>query len=521
MGSISMPFKILALAPFAMEQQEAWTEAPLPVELPDLDQVISRLGVSGYFPVPNDLCPAGGVEIRISRLKEFHPDALIQSTPYLSHLLAAREILSNKQLTAAEKKQRLAEWPDLPDLPIAEETANTTPKADGGLDNILSMVAMPDEASDGEKARDLSASANVDAIIQSVLCRVYEFESFRDAEAAWRGVKLLLQQGAGANGDFRLEIVPVNADTLADTIGALTVRLVNDLPSLILVDLPFDNTANSTAMLEKVAQFAEMLMAPAIVWASPRLLDLDTWTELGRLAFIPHHLDAPHFAKFNRLKAQSEASWVALACNRVLSRYAYGSENRPKIIPFEETGHAWLSPVWPLAALILKSFTETGWPTRFTDWQSCQIGDLPVHFIDSKTVAPAEALISEDRLDQCRRAGLMPIAVKANRDVAFVPIETTLGGASLAYQLFAARVTQLLLWSRDNLAPDLTGPALEAELNRVFEYFWQKSGHSGPEVIEIIAGQPDNENRIPLKIDLQPSRRILPSGEGLTLEFSW
>jgi hypothetical protein len=62
---------------------------------------------------------------------------------------------------------------------------------------------------------------------------------------------------------------------------------------------------------------------------------------------------------------------------------------------------------------------------------------------------------------------------------------------------------------------------LEAELNRVFAYFWQKSGHPGPEAIDIKAGQPDDENRIPLKIDLQPSRRILPSGEGLTLEFKW
>ena len=467
MGTMSMPFKILALAPFGIEQQEAWTKAPLPVELSDLDRVISTLGVSGYFPVPNDLCPAGGIEIKISRLKEFHPDALIQSSVYLSHLQAAREILSNNQMPAAEKKQRLAEWSDLPELPVEEKTTETSPKSDGGLDNILSMVAMPGGTS-GESSRNLSESTKVDAIIQGVLARVFSADSFRGAEAAWRGVKLLLQQGIGAIEDFSLEIVPVNADTLADTIGALTVRLVNDLPSLILVDLPFDNTANSIAMLEKVAQFAEMLMAPAIVRASPRLLDLDSWAELDRLSFIPHHLDAPHFAKFNRLKAQSEANWVALACNRVLSRYSYGIENRPKNSTFEEAGHAWLNPVWPIAALILKSYTDTGWPTRFTDWQTYYIADLPVHSIDSKNAAPAELMISEDRLDQCRRAGLLPIAVKANRDVAFVPMETTLGGASLAYQLFAARVTQLLLWSRENVAPDLSGPALEAELYRVF-----------------------------------------------------
>ena len=520
MGTPNMPFKILALAPFGMEQQDAWKKAPLPVELSDLDQAISTLGVSSYLSIPHDLCPAGGMEIRISRLKEFHPDELLQSNPFLSHLLAARQILSDNRLSVAEKKQHLAEWPDLPELPIKDAAKTAKAKTDGELDNILSMVAMPEDAS-RTPARDLSKSSNVDAIIQDVLSHVYASQPFREAEAAWQGVKLLLQQGAGANTDFRLEIVPVNTDTLEETIGALTVRLVDDLPSLILVDLPFDNTPNRLAMLEKVAQFAEILMAPAMVWVSPRLLDLDSWSDLNRLAFIPHHIEASNFAKFNRLKAQSEANWLALACNRILLRYPYGSENRPRNFPFEESGLSWVSPIWPITALIIKSFVETGWPTRFTDWQTYQIGDLAVHSIDSRTAIPTEAMISEDRLDQCRRAGLMPIAVKANRDVAFLPMETTLGGVSLTYQLFAARVTQLLLWCRDNLAPDLSGQSLEAELNRVFKYFWEKRGHTGPDELKITTDPSDEENRILLRIDLQPSRRILPSGEGLTLEFKW
>lgn len=515
-----MPFKVLALAPFGMDRQEAWMQPPLPVDLSNLDQVIESLGVSGYFSISGDLCPAGGVEIRISRLKDFHPDALIKSCAFLSHLLAARGIISDNQLSAAQKQQRLEEWPELPDLPIAAEKTDAGSKAPEGLDNILNMVAMP-EAGAGSSSKAVPGSNPVDAVMQAVLSHVYSASPFRDAEAAWRGVRLLLREGAAADSNFRLEIVPVNADTLEETIGALTGRLVDDLPSLILVDLPFDNTPNSLAMLEKVAQFAEILMAPAMLWASPGLLDLDAWPDLNRLSFVPHYLDAPHFAKFNRLKGQSEANWVSLGFNRFLSRNPYGSENRPRTFPFEEPELPWSSPVWAMSALILQSFTKTGWPTRFTDWQAFQLKDIPVHYMDANTAIPSEALISEDRMDQCRRAGLIPLVVTANRDIVFMPMETTLGGASLAYQLFASRVTQFLLWCKDNLTADLAGRDLESELKRAFSFFWEKSGHPGPDDIEITAGPPDDENRIPLRIDLHPSRRILPSGEGLSLEFKW
>ncbi len=520
MGIPKMPFKVLALAPFAMNGQIPWKQPPITVDLSNLDQVIESIGISGYFPVPRDLCPAGGVEIKISRIKDFHPDRLVQNSSFLSRLLEAREILSDKKMSVAQKKQKLEEWPDLPELPIEEEAGDAKYKASDGLDNILNMVAMPGD-SPGSASKPLSGGNPVDAIIQGVLANVYSARYFRDAESAWQGVKLLLQKGGDVSSDFRLNIVPVALETLDETIGILTARLIDDLPSFIFVDLPFDNTPNSMALLEKVAQFAEILMAPVMAWASPGLMDLSSWSELNRLSFIPHYLDDSHFAKFNRLKAQPEANWLALACNRFLFRYPYGSENRPRNFPFEEPGLPWSSSVWGISALILESFIETGWPTRFTDWRAYQLEDLAVHYIDSNTASPSEALISEDRMDQCRRAGLMPLATMANRDIAFIPMETTIGGASLAYQLFAARVTQFLLWCRDNLAPDLSGQSLENELSNAFSSFWVKSGHPGPESLVIEAGPPDDESRIPLKIDLYPSHRILSSRERLTLEFRW
>jgi len=502
-----MPFKILVLAPFAMNLRQPWKEPPIEVDLHDMDAVMDALGISGHFPLPADLCPAGGIDLRISRLKDFHPDALAQGNPFLKQLVTAAE----------------AESP-----PAAKAQTEAEPRAEAAdrLDSILNMVAMPepDEKSAArDSARHAAGARQVDTTLQAVLSEIYADPAFRAAEAAWRGLKRLLQQGQGpkAGAGFHLEIVPVTQDTLEETLGALTISQVNDLPSLVLVDLSFDSTPRSVGLLEKVAQFAEILMAPAVVWASPGLVGLDSWAGLPNLPFLPHHLDSPNFGKLKRLQSQPEANWLAVACNRFLLRYPYGKENPTRRIIFEESLLPWTGPVWAVGALILASFTGNGWPTRFTDWQAFQLKDLPLHPVDPNTAVPAEVLISEDRMDQFRRAGIMALAAAANRDMAFIPMETTFGGASLAYQLFAARVTRILLWCKDHLPGELSGKDLENGLNRALAAFWEKSGHPPPQELAVTAWPPDAENRIPVRVNVTPSRRILPSGEGLTLEINW
>jgi len=517
-----LPFVIRVLAPFAINLEAPWDGPPLAVDTSNMDPVMASMEISTYIPMPRQLCPDGGIDIRIARMKDFHPDALIQNTPFLKNLHEAGKLLSDPRLSSEEKRQGLEQFQDLPELHVSTEAKGSMPKDAGALDNILNMVAMPGEAqATGSKQESPSGEGAAGGILQAVLDRIYSDAAFRHTEAAWRGLKLLLGQGVQEKGGSRVEIIPANLDTLQDTIAGMTAGQINDLPSLTVFDLPFDNTPHSIGLLENIARFAEILMAPALVWASPRLLELDSWADLDRLPFLPNYLDAPHFAKFNRLKTQSEANWLVVSCNRLLGRYPYGSENRPKTVSFEERDLPWVSPVWAVCALILKSLGLTGWPTRLTDWQRVRVNDLPVHIVSRDTAIPSEVMFSENRVDQLRRAGMTYVAAAAGHDFVFVPMETTLGGASLAYQLFASRVTHFILWCRDNLPPDLSGPALEDALKQAFHLLWEKSGHRGPESLEITADPPDTEGRIPLQVDLKPSRHILYSGEGLTLAFNW
>lgn len=476
-----------------MELREPWRSPPLTVDPSNLDAAVASVVVRRYFPLATELCPAGGIDLKIKRLKDFHPDALIRNHDPLTTL---KDVAPPPRQPAARKKKEPA----------------------SGLDKIFDMVALPDESTPSSSESDRPASSGG---LQQVLAQIYSDPNFTAAETAWQGVKRLIQQQDSRNDpQVRLDIVPVSFDTLAETLAGLTLSQANDPPALVLIDLPFENTPLHISLLEKAARFAESLMAPTLIWISPRFLNLASWGDLGRLPFIPHHLEGSGFAKWRQLQSQPEANWLAATCNRFLLRHPYGKENRPRSVDFEEPVLPWTGPVWAVAELIVKSLAETGWPTRFTDWRSFQLEDLALHMDDGSAI-PTETIFSEDRIDQFRRAGIMPLAAIPNKDIAFTPVETALGGASFTYQLFASRVTQLLLWCQDHAPTGLDGGGLESYLRRTFAKYWAKSGHPEPDDLSIAAGAPNAENRIPLRLELRPSRRILPSGDGLTLEILW
>ncbi|MGD8883050.1 MAG: type VI secretion system contractile sheath large subunit, partial [Desulfobacterales bacterium] len=249
--------------------------------------------------------------------------------------------------------------------------------------------------------------------------------------------------------------------------------------------------------------------------------NIDSWQNIRSLAFLPHYLEEAPFARWQSFKKTPSAMWLTITCNRIAARYPYGKDNLPRRIPFEEKHPPWISPVWGLGALISRSIIEMGWPTRFTDWQTIRLEDLALNTANPKKPLPVETNFDRDRIDQFIRSGIIAFAAIQGRDIAFVPDETTAAGISLRYQLLVSRIIQLLLWCRDHFEKGIKGTDLEAELEQAFRLFWETSGHSGPESLEILAGKADPQGRVPVRIALKPSRQILSSKDTVALDFLW
>ncbi len=519
----SMPLRILALAPCMGPGYSGSVNDPVWVELDGLDHFIEKFAPTLSIPVSKSLCPLGEISITIKRIKDFKPEGLLKSVSYLDNLVQARKFVleaNSKNMDHSQIVSRLRQWPDLPHLELPEP-GPSQPKKQGSspVDDILKMVALPDQ----DTVRPPSSTGIVDVfdqLLRDILKTIFRNPDFRSLESVWRGFELLWKN-ARETDQVQVGMVPVDGDNLEKALEALTLNLAVNLPSIVLLDFPFDSSPRALGLLEQVAEFAQSLLVPSVVWIGPGFFNMETWKDLDRLPFLPHYLEEPHFGKWRTLCKRPASQWLSATCGCFLGRFPYGPENPGGPIIFDEGQNLWVSPVWGVGALIAKSHGEFGWPTRFTDWQRIHIGDLPVHQINSRTSIPLEISFPEDRLRQFVKANIMPLACAVNRDMIFSPFDRTIYGGSLGYQLFLSRITQLLLWCKDNFPPNLEAEQLQQGIERVFSTFWEKSGYQISNRLNISVYKPDAETQGQVVLTIDPPKEILSTGEKVALEIPW
>lgn len=518
------PFKILSLAPFAPQQKDACGR-PVPVDPDRLDDAVAALSPRAAVDVPRDLVPEGRVEVEIRRLGDFDPDGLLAAVPRLAAVADALDFARSapsRGISDEEVRNRLRAVPGLaplvPPAPPASRDAGAAPRKTT-LDDILRMVAIPEtpRAPAGAMRETIGL---IEAALGAAIRRILLDPAFRAAESAWRGLSILARQGAGG-GDLAFELAPVTEEMLEETLVRLSLGCAEDPPSLVLVDLPFDNTPRGIDLLEKVCAFAESLLAPAACWVGPAAFGIDRWEDLPRLAYLPHALEAPQFAKMRRLRGLPSARWAAVACNRFLVRAAHEPRNGRSRVRFDEGEALCASPVWALGAVVAQSVRRHGFPTRFTEWPTVRLENLPLRAHGPGHAIPAETIFPEDRLLQFPKAGFTPLAAALDRDFVFFPVETAFGGGSFCQKLLLAQVVRILIRCKDNLPADLSGAQIEKEIARAFAAHWERAGHPAPASLSIAARAAPDGGTGAVRVTLDPSREVLPTGERIELEMPW
>ena len=347
------------------------------------------------------------------------------------------------------------------------------------------MVSLPERQS-GRPAGRRGLIDQLDGALRRGLELVFHDDGFRNLEAAWAGLEFLLARIArgGRRGDITVKILPSSRENLEDTIDGI-------------------------------------LLAPVLAWIGPDFFHVDSWDDLEKLPYLPHHLERPEFAKWQKLRESTSGRWVGIACNRFLERFPYGSESRRSSVLFQEPGIPWRSPVWGVAALICRSQTEVGWPSRFSEWKKFNLEDLALQERGANASYATEAALDENRIDQLIASGLIPLVSFKNRDMAFVPGDPTISGDSLAFQLVLSRIVQFVIRCKERFGKDLSASDLEAKLESTLSRFWERTGHSLPEDVRISIGKPDPTGSALVSIMIRPQPAILPSPEPIEFQLNW
>ena len=388
---------------------------------------------------------------------------------------------------------------------------STRPAEDGSLDRLLGMVdtdepeassAAPDpstapsrqEPSRQEKEGDSSrlvsalmsamvgngAHASVDASAAEQLQRdlqaalhdqlhpVVHHPAFRRLEAAWRGLKFLVDR-LNFRENVQLAVLPAGRDDLHEAMHHQVLlpehsRERDEPPvSLILVDQAFGREHLDIEQLSDLAGTGQSLQVPVVASADPSFFGMAKLSGLRKLPALRPHLQGDAYAEWNALRRQNEAQFLGVALPSVLLRAPYRANGKTGRLDEDEglMGGGALA----VGVAAARSFVETGWPTHL---DAAVLEDLPVQAVRGGQ-SPLAALLPGSTQSELARAGFIVLGARPNDDTVRVVHASMVkqpatyddpeaaaearAHASLPCQLFVARAAHALLALEADLPP--------------------------------------------------------------------
>ena len=287
------------------------------------------------FDVPNRVGAIGGattgvgtlaVAIRFHDVDDFTPIGIARQVPALEPLLREREALAGA---------RPGPVPD-PSGPLS------------GPDQACAAVRI----------------ANLDRVISAQVAEVIVHPSFQRLEAAWRGLHYLVTQSE-TSSMLKIKVLDVAKQELAEDLARavdfeasrIFQKVYDDVygrfrgePFALLVgDYEFSHLSDDIDLLGKIANVAAAAFAPFIAAASPKLIGIEHWGDIGKPRDLAQVLAADAYARWRSFRDSQDASFVALSMPRVLARPAYG-------LAGDVEGHPATAPACPAGPQVAPGF---------------------------------------------------------------------------------------------------------------------------------------------------------------------
>ena len=468
MPQTALPYKILSLARFAPVPKGPYAPEFTDVDIDLLDEAIGKVNPVLYLPL--SAAPGGSVTLSFKAMKDFRPKNLVKKNACLSDLMQGSG----------------APVDFVPKEPASIKPESLKQDQADRVDDILSMVAGQPSPPSGQIPDTQGSILSGD-----ILKEIYAAQEFKALQGAWAGLETLVKT-AGIKGLRKIHVraAAISRNTLGRTLDLVQESEREHMPNLVLIDLGFDNTQPSIDLLEKVADFADKMMVPVLVWIKPTFFRIENFNLFNKIQYVGNHLDDVSYAKFRKLKTHPGASWIMALCNGFAVHPANQYES---VVPV-------VSPVWAAAALCAAGVQESGWPTVFTRYNEFRLENLAMIDEDNYT-ASTQALFSEDRIMQLVEAGITPVVGMKNKDTAFIPKQASLNGDSIIFRMFFNRIIELLM-ELGSGNQDLT----EAMMKKALENLFIETGHRPPDDISITRALDANEG---FNIAFTPPKTII------------
>jgi type VI secretion system protein ImpC len=291
--------------------------------------------------------------------------------------------------------------------------------------------------------RDTEASiqariAQIDRLVSKQLNQILHHPSFQKLEGTWRGIRYLLDQSETGTM-LKIKVLNTSKRELLRDLqrasefdqSALFKKVYEEefgvfggAPFAAMIgDFEFGRGPEDMDLLQRISQVAASAHAPLLSAASPELLNLENFTQLGLPRDIAKIFDSTEYAKWKSFRQSDDSRYVALTLPRVLARLPYGQEtSQVDGFDFEEdvdgTDHSkylWSNAAYALGARLTDAFAKHGWCAAIRGVEGGGlVEDLPTHnfMTDEGDVAlkcPTEVQITDRREKELADQGLVPL----------------------------------------------------------------------------------------------------------------
>jgi type VI secretion system protein ImpC len=424
---------------------------------------------------------------------------------------------------------------------MADETQAATESAAAAteatlLDQIISKGKLARDENQKPRAKDLvgefvhqildegmTVSRDTMAMIQAQIARIDELLSkelneilhhpdFQKLEASWRGLHyLVMNTETSTRLKLRLmcatkaevfkdldQAIEFDQSQLFKKIYEEEYGTFGGFPfSMIVGDYEFGRHPQDMAMLEKLSGVAAAAHAPFVSAASPRLFDMDSYTELGNPRDLAKIMESTELIKWRSFQQSEDSRYVTLVLPHILLRLPYG----PNTVPTEDfnfvedtdgrnhSKYLWGNAAWALTQRITNAFALYGWCAAIRGVEGGgMVQGLPTHTFktDEGDVAlkcPTEIAITDRREKELDSLGFVALChCKGTDYAAFFGGQTTQKpkqydtdsananariSARLPYLLAASRFAHYLkVICRDKIGSFQTKDTLAQYLNR-------------------------------------------------------
>jgi type VI secretion system protein ImpC len=290
--------------------------------------------------------------------------------------------------------------------------------------------------------------AEIDRLISDQLSEVMHAAEFQKLESSWTGLHYLCKQTSTGE---KLKIKVFNA-TKKELVKDFKTAIDFDQSALfkkvyeeefgtfggapfaaLIGDFEAGRGPEDMYFLEQMSHVAAAAHAPFISSASPELMGLDTFTDLGKPRDMAKVFDTVEYAKWKSFRESEDSRYVALTLPRFLGRLPFDPKdgNTTEGFNFVEdidgTDHSkylWVNAAYAFGARLTAAFELYGWCAAIRGVEGGGlVEDLPTHTFktDDGEVAlkcPTEISITDRREKELSDLGFIPLVHCKNTDYA-------------------------------------------------------------------------------------------------------